>query len=154
LVRTHGLTGAPVKPENLHVTLFPLGEYCGSPDGLIPAVSSIAQSICAAPFDASFNMAMSFHLRLVLCGTDGVVPIAALQRQFGQKFGHIIKGGTQKTPHITLLYADKAIEKQPVEPVRWKVDEFVLIHSLIGKATHQIAGRWPLRGTGAIDSAR
>jgi 2'-5' RNA ligase len=42
-------------------------------------------------------------------------------------------------PHVTLLYGERAIDEYPVEPIRWTVNEFVLIHSLQG---HAHLARW------------
>jgi 2'-5' RNA ligase len=46
---------------------------------------------------------------------------------------------------MTLLYADKFVDKQPVEPVRWTARDFVLIQSFVGQGRHQVMARWPLR---------
>ena len=45
-------------------------------------------------------------------------------------------------PHVTLLYAERSVEEHPIEPIRWTVNEFVLIHSMHG---HVHLARWPLR---------
>lgn len=34
---------------------------------------------------------------------------------------------------------------QPVEPVSWRVREFVLVQSLQGKGVHRQLGKWPLQ---------
>jgi 2'-5' RNA ligase len=49
------------------------------------------------------------------------------------------------TPHMTLMYPAQFVEKQPVDPIRWRAGEFVLIDSLQGHGRHEIVGRWPLR---------
>jgi 2'-5' RNA ligase len=49
------------------------------------------------------------------------------------------------TPHVTLLYDDRMVPEQAVEPISWRVREFVLTHSLLGKTQHVELGRWPLR---------
>jgi 2'-5' RNA ligase len=45
------------------------------------------------------------------------------------------------TPHVTMLYAERRVEECPIEPIRWMVNEFVLIHSRNG---HTHLARWPL----------
>ncbi len=47
-------------------------------------------------------------------------------------------------PHVTLLR--DAVRAKPVKiaPISWRVQDFVLIHSLLGKTTHIHLGRWPL----------
>ena len=48
-------------------------------------------------------------------------------------------------PHVTLL-RDKRhlLPSMPVEPIEWKVTEFVLVHSLLGETTHRVLARFPL----------
>ena len=46
------------------------------------------------------------------------------------------------TPHITLLYGDRMVTERSIEPVRWIVRDFALVHSLRG---HTHVARWPLR---------
>ena len=45
-------------------------------------------------------------------------------------------------PHITLLYAERSVDEYPIEPIRWIVNDFVLIHSMRG---HSHLARWALR---------
>ena len=53
---------------------------------------------------------------------------------------------SQVTPHVTLLYDDVLVEERAVEPIRWTVREFVLVHSLLGQTRHVPLARWPLGG--------
>lgn len=48
------------------------------------------------------------------------------------------------TPHVTLLYDDRSVAPQAIEPIAWTVREFVLVHSLLGRTEHRILGRWSL----------
>jgi 2'-5' RNA ligase len=60
---------------------------------------------------------------------------AALTRR---GLGHWTRGAF--TPHITLLYGERAVGEYPVAPaIGWRVNELVLIHSLHG---HKHLGRW------------
>ena len=43
-----------------------------------------------------------------------------------------------------MLYDDRLVAWQAVEPVRWTVREFVLMHSLLGQHRHVPLARWPL----------
>jgi RNA 2',3'-cyclic 3'-phosphodiesterase len=44
-------------------------------------------------------------------------------------------------PHVRLLYGERAVEEHPIVPIRRTVNEFVLIHSLLG---HAYLARWRL----------
>jgi 2'-5' RNA ligase len=46
------------------------------------------------------------------------------------------------TPHVTLLFDDRAVEEHPIGRVGWTVHDLVLIHSMKG---HRHLARWPLR---------
>ena len=49
-------------------------------------------------------------------------------------------------PHLTVTRDKAAMPETFVEPLSWKVDEFVLIHSVHGEGLYSVAGRWPLVG--------
>ena len=148
LKRQNGLAGKSVKQENLHVTLFPFWAGNEPPADLAEIASAHAQTIMKQPFRVSFDMAMSFRRKngfcLVLGDTGGASGIYDLQRQLVIRFQSVIRAGSL-TPHMTLLYTDTFVEKQPVEPVRWTAREFVLIHSFVRSGRHEIEAHWPLR---------
>jgi 2'-5' RNA ligase len=118
------------------------------PADLAELASVYAQAIRKEPFEVVFDMAVSFRRTdgycLVLGDRRGAAGIYALQRQLVTRFQSVIRAGSL-TPHMTLLYTDKFVEKQPIEPIRWMAREFVLIHSYVGLGRHEIAARWPLR---------
>ena len=147
LKRDNCLAGKPLKSENLHVTVFPFWQGDAVTADLVEDASRCAQAIQASAFDVVFDMAMSFRRKedycLVLGDTRGAAGIYNLQRKFVMCFPHIRAGSL--TPHMTLLYADKFVDKQPVEPVRWMARDFVLIQSFVGQGRHQVMARWPLR---------
>ena len=49
------------------------------------------------------------------------------------------------TPHVTLSYADRRLPERPIRPISWRPDEFVLIHSEVGRSIYHTLERWPLR---------
>jgi len=51
----------------------------------------------------------------------------------------------QFTPHVTLLYDERGIAEQPIEPINWIVNEFVLVHSLLGRGRYIPLEKWLLR---------
>jgi 2'-5' RNA ligase len=42
---------------------------------------------------------------------------------------------------VTLLYDECGIKEQPIEPISWTVNEFVLVHSLLGKGRYIPLGK-------------
>jgi 2'-5' RNA ligase len=76
---------------------------------------------------------------LVLRGSDGVAALTALQQALVvamEKAGFKLRK-SHFTPHVTLLYGDRCIAEQVVEPVAWSVREFVLVHSLLRRKLEQ-----------------
>ena len=152
---THGLTAHPVRSTRLHVSLHDLGDHAGMPGRLVEHACRAAASVAVAPFTLLFDGAMSFASRsrvsggspLVLCGDEGVVGLLGLHRALAEalaRAGVRMKPGSA-TPHLTLLYDAKMVAQQVIEPVEWRVRDFVLLHSHIGKQqAYNVVGRWAL----------
>lgn len=48
-------------------------------------------------------------------------------------------------PHVTLDYRHPPFPRQTLaSALVWKVDHFMLVHSLYGLAKHEVLGCWPL----------
>jgi 2'-5' RNA ligase len=149
----HGLTGRPLAGERFHITLFHLGDYCGLPAALARTAIEAAATVSLPPFEVRFDHAASFagkspSLPLVLRASTGVDRLMAFQQTLGvalKKAGLGRHVGPSFTPHVTLLYDAKLLPPEPVEPVAWVVNEFVLVHSLLRQTRHVPLERWPLR---------
>jgi 2'-5' RNA ligase len=146
LKQAHRFPGKLIEPECLHVSLFFLGEI---DEQLVRIASDAAAQVRAQPFEVRFDRSASFLGRpgnrpFVLIGDEGLEELRSFRRMLG---GALAKKGLKRlarrefTPHITLLYVDLKVEEYPIEPIRWIVSEFVLVHSLHG---HRHLGRWPL----------
>ncbi|HEX4183981.1 MAG TPA: 2'-5' RNA ligase family protein [Caulobacteraceae bacterium] len=146
-----GLTAWPLPDHRLHATLCPLGGGHGRPPGLVECATYVADQVHGAPFEMVFDRIGSFRR------TEGAGPVVALpgagkdtflalQQALRDRFSALGVKLRPYTPHVTLLYDHQRIEHQAIEPFRWTVREFVLVHSLIGRTRHIILGRWPLTG--------
>jgi RNA 2',3'-cyclic 3'-phosphodiesterase len=146
LKRAHKFPGKLIAPERLHVSLFFLGEI---DEQLVRIASDAAAEVRALPFDIWLDRSASFRGRpgnraFVLIGEDGVQELRSFRRTLGAA---LAKRGLKRlakrdfTPHVTLLYAERRVEEYPIEPIRWTVNEFVLVHSIGG---HRHIARWPL----------
>jgi 2'-5' RNA ligase len=150
-----GLTGTPVRTDHLHVTLHHLGDHAGVPQSMVARAATVAAALRVAPFEVEFDAVMSSvrgpqsGVALVLAGDKGLAGLTAFQRALAVA---MIKGGLGQwvdktfTPHMTLVYESRVIEKQPIRPIAWTVRELVLIHSVLGQMRHVTLGRWPLYG--------
>ena len=150
---SHGLTGRPLRPERFHITLNHLDDFAGVPEDIVASAREAA-AITVAPFEVVFDRAMSFRGRpdnrpFVLRGGDGLAGVIGFQQALATAMAKAGLGRYVEksfTPHVTLLYDGQLVAEAPIEPVRWRVRELVLVHSLLGRTEHRVIGRWPLSG--------
>jgi len=148
--REHGLDGALILPEHLHVTLFHLGDWVSLPPEVVRLAKEAAEQVNIPAFDVAFARAESFRNRtgvhpFVLTGD--ITPWRALHASLAAALKRKGLGGATQgefKPHVTLAYDKLRIKPSPIEPVSWTVREFVLVHSLLGKTEHNHLGHWTL----------
>lgn len=151
LVRAYGLTGRPIAPERLHVSLHGLARTRPLAD-LVAAADAAAADLAHPAFEVVFDWAVSFGTQgnrpIVVFGDDGVVGLFMLAEALGEALHRVgfARPPPAWTPHMTLLYDRIPVPEQPVEPIRWRVRELVLVRSLVGQSRHVILGRWPIGG--------
>lgn len=148
-----GLTGEPIAPERLHLSLHHLGDYTGVPRDIVARADEAASDLAARPFEVAFDRVASFPVRrprrpLVLRGGEDR-SLTGFHAALGEAMRRRGLGrwvAPRFSPHVTLLYDAQCVTARPVEPVAWTVRELVLVHSLHGQARHVALGRWPLGG--------
>jgi 2'-5' RNA ligase len=116
------------------------------------SAAAAAATIDVAPFEVVFDRVASFarraHLPLVLRGGEGAAGLVVLQKALGVALNAMgIASGEKRayTPHVTLLYDDRRLPAQDVEPIAWVAQELVLVRSLLGRSRHQPIASWPLQ---------
>jgi 2'-5' RNA ligase len=146
------LSGRPLAPERFHITLHHLGDHAGLRRDIVAMASEAAEAIMTAPFEVVFDRAASFHNGgnnpFVLQGGEGLEALKAFQRDLGLAMARAGLGklvDKSFTPHVTMLYDRRLVAEQEIEPVRWTVGGFTLIHSLLGRTEHIPLARWTLR---------
>jgi 2'-5' RNA ligase len=146
LKHVHKFDCSIIVPERLHVSLF----FLGVPSEQIVRIAcEAAAEVRAEPFEIWFDRSVSFRGRpgnrpFVLIGDDGVDRLRSFRRTLGAALaGKGLKRLARRdfTPHVTLMYAEREVEEHPIEPIRWTVNEFVLVHSRQG---HVHLAQWPL----------
>lgn len=148
--RNH-MIGTRLKPERLHISLHHVRDDRCLRTKFIYAARQAAEAVSMRPFEVAFRFITSFengrpHRRpLVLLGEGD-----AMFDLHGELGAAMVKNGlraaNQFTPHMTLLYGPKAIPVQSIEPIRFMVHEFLLIHSELGLGRYNVLGRWSLNG--------
>ena len=150
----HGLRGHPIRQDRLHITLIHVGDYQGMPPGsVIDALKQAGGSMVPNAFEvildrvSSFSGAPGKHPH-VLLGDRGVEALKAFRNDL---LTAVIRQGVKPlsrqefNPHVTLSYADRRLPERPIRPISWRPEEFVLIHSEVGRSVYHTLGRWPLR---------
>ena len=151
---TQDLRGRPIRQDRLHVTLIHIGDYLGMPpQSVIDALRQTADGLTLPAFEVAFDRVSSFsgapgkHPH-VLLGGKGVEALKAFRDDL---FKATIRQGVKPlsreafNPHVTLSYADRRRPERPIRPLAWRPDEFLLIHSEVGRSIYHTLGRWPLR---------
>lgn len=132
--------GSWIAPERYHVTLRFLGDYSQLPPDLVDRAAMAATKVRAPVFDAVFDSASSFRGSSPPWVLRCPEPAESIQRLW-QALGVALAGERVRsdsssafTPHITLLRdADKPLAPCAIGPIVWRVRDFVLIHSQIGR---------------------
>jgi len=147
----HGLTGRPLRPEHLHVTLFHVsllsgGNATGTPSAeLIEALAERASGVAMPAFRVEFDRIMSFRNgAFVLAGDESAIGLEVLQQRLSDALDASPRPARRFVPHVTLLRDNRHIAEQPIERIGWTAREVVLVHSLPGQATHRDLVRMPL----------
>lgn len=151
----HRLRGKVRPLDHLHVTLHHIGYYPEVPEHVVHAVDRACEAVVAvtSAFEAKFDEVLSFGNRpgnhpLVLVDQDGGGHgLTGLYQMLAReliKQALPVTGGASFTPHVTLLYDQQRILKEPVDTVAWRVDEIILVRSEVGATKYEYLGRWTL----------
>jgi 2'-5' RNA ligase len=148
--RQFGMSGKLLAPEQLHVSLHPVGTYIGEvPAEQIQFAKRIGEALSAQVFDIVFDRAMSFKGRkspYVLRVREGLENIKGFWRELGINIANA--GGNSKevtfTPHMTLSYHGRMVTEHHIAPIAMQVRDFVLINSHYGKSRYDVLARWQL----------
>lgn len=149
LCEEHGLVDKLLHRDRLHVTLHHVGDFAGIPPALLARVQQAAGRLRMPAFEVCFDQVGSFSGRrqnpFVLRGESGVEHLHSLQQALARSLQGVGgKPGHAFTPHMTLLYDQRRLPLQPVQPLRWHVGEFLLVRSFLGQTRYQLEGRWQL----------
>ena len=150
-----GLNGRITSADRLHISLHGFGHHPYLPERLMEAACEAGEAVSFPEFDVTFDCAGSFR-----SGASGKAPFvlrsrpeldapllfhrvlaaamtrAGLRRRLASRF----------TPHMTLLYDHRVARQREIETVRFRVREFVLLDSLVGRSRHVPVACWQLKG--------
>ncbi len=145
--------GRWLKPHRYHITLHFLGYFSSTPDALATRACDVAAGVDGSAFTLTLDRAGSFRNRSIPWWL-GCAQIPAEMSDLCSQLAAAMRRGEiaydsklPLTPHVTVLRdSDVTLPSTSVPPLRWQVEEFVLIHSSIGaQSQYRLLGRWPLR---------
>ncbi len=150
----HALRGLALPAGQLHISLVGLGNHVGLPLNLSEATEAVSQ-LAQNAFKVQFNNVLSFRYKsrisggypFVLCGDEGVIGLETLHQGLMDALSHTRFRGMRGsfTPHVTLLYDYRQVSAHTVDPIEWRVHEFVLLRRHINQhRPYSVLGRWPL----------
>lgn len=153
LHKANALQGKLLLRERLHITMQHVGDYKRLKSKIRYAADLVGKAISMSQFEVIFDRAESFpapprrgqprqYPAVLRGGSDPLFELHRLLAAAMRKLG--FRPSDVFVPHVTMIYADKAIVPQPIEPVRWTVRDFTLIHSERGLTKYNVLGRWPL----------
>jgi 2'-5' RNA ligase len=134
--------------DRLHLTLLFMGEV---ERARLPALMQAASAVRARPFWLDIERLAFWQHNKIAYATvkHAALPlvdlVAALVKSM-QAAGFTFAGG-EFQPHITLLRnVQHRLEPQSIRPVRWRLDSFVLLESVLAgpEVRYQVIGQWPL----------
>ena len=152
---SRGLASRPLDAERMHVTLHWLQDHAELPAEVVAAAKR-AGTVAGgeAAFPVAFDKLESFGDArrggpLVISGGAGLKALRRFQRCLSAAMvdagiGSYVRRGFR--PHMTLRYDKAQVAPEPIAPIRWTVDELVLVDSLVGRHRHVVLGQWPLHG--------
>ena len=134
-------------PDLLHVTLLTLFDLHYAPPEWLGQVIAALDSFDAPAFPLAFDRienrkAVTLRTRAPL--TEARAFQAALVRHLLERKAPMMLGTTPE-PHVTINYRGDRLGSQKMPPIGWRVEEVILMESVVGKTCHVEHGRWALR---------
>jgi 2'-5' RNA ligase len=157
LQREHGGAGRRIGPHRYHLTLQFLGDFAQLPPTLVEQAAGAAATAAgrAPAFDLVLDRAGSFRNRSIpwWIGCEALPPgLEHLWNGLGDALARAgaraVASGRALVPHVTVVRdASRPLPPVAIDPLPWRVDSFVLIHSELGaRNAYTEVGRWPLAG--------
>lgn len=146
-----GLRARWVQPARYHATLHFLGDHAMLRQDVVDAAVLAAGRLSTPAFEWILRGAASFHGRQPPCILRGASVPEPLQQLWQDLRQVLTLAGLGRylersfTPHVTVAYSQRErLDDTPIETVKWMIDEFALIHSVVGQPDYQVPARWPL----------
>lgn len=127
--------------DRYHITLLPIGDARYLPQTLLALLLKALSSFQAEPFELALNRLDGNALK------GGTMPaLDAFQRMLVE---HLLTVGFPVDdydfrPHLSLIYGEWQPRRSAIPPIRWRVEELLLVKSLPGRGRHELVTHVPL----------
>jgi 2'-5' RNA ligase len=124
--------------DRFHITLVPFGDIRTIPPDMLTEIRCVLASLRTEPFEISLNRISGNALvgsRMLALRDFRKTLIARLEA------AGIYLPDYDFRPHASLCYSEWVQRSIPVSPIRWRVDELLLINSVHGKG-HTLVESW------------
>ena len=154
LVRRRPELDRPMASSRLHVSLSPLAVDEAPMEDLAVRAAQAMSRLRLPPFLVAFDRIAGFGRGqgprvVVLRSDEGAVGVDLLRSEIHAALADARLGPRRERPfepHLTLARGACSALDAFIDPVRWTVREFVLIHSHVGATRYDTAARFPLSG--------
>ncbi|WP_375394168.1 2'-5' RNA ligase family protein [uncultured Sphingomonas sp.] len=140
--------GQALAAERLHVTIDIIDDHADLPRGLVDTLMAAGNAVAAVPFDMAFDLAVGSPKSVALRPGRRNPGVEALRQRITaarERVGVVPRRDYRFGTHMTLGYRQGAPFTQGIAPLGWTAQEFVLIHSHVGRTRHDVLARWPLK---------
>ena len=154
----HGIAGAPLLPDRLHITLHALGQFGAAqpvPLVVVDAARAAARGVASRPLPIAFDKVMSFERPqamkpfVLLADERSAASICGLRRSLQVALRRVgLRPRASQIPHMTLAYDTCSVPQQAIDAVHWTARRYALILSHVGAGHHQWVDQWALCGPG------
>jgi 2'-5' RNA ligase len=142
--------GRAVTNGHLHVTMLLLDQFFERRSVLVDRVRSVLSTNMLPACRVMLDWMTGGSGSTLLMPSEPLLGLKLLQNHLADLFaraGVLAPRRWRFRPHVTLLYQrydERCPAHGPIDPIGWRADEIVLIHSHVGSTRHETLGRWPL----------
>jgi 2'-5' RNA ligase len=141
------LTSRSRGSDLLHATMLSLGDMATMKGDVFAAIRHVLSTLPAEAFRVVFDRVEADN-KVRLAGSEPIRGALRFQETLRRAFrdAGLTVPRQMPRPHITLDYRwSGPAGREPIDPISWRVDDYVLIESVHGEGRHIEHGRWPLR---------
>ncbi len=152
LRQLHALNSAVLATARLHITLHVIAKNATTlPQAVVDTVRCAMAGVTDWPsVPITFDHALSFlrsQAWVLRCDACSDAAVGRLRQALGLALRRAgLPISPSSTPHMTMLYDARTLDRQPIEALSWTATRLVLVLSHVGCSHHEWMAEWPLNG--------